>query len=161
MVTFLFTDIEGSTALLQRVGEGVYAGVLASGGSRTAAERQQTLRATVDWSYGLLTSAEQGLLRRLSVFADSFDLNAAEAVCGIVGIAAADIADLLGSLVDKSLVLTQPAGEALRYRLLENIRQFAAERLAEAEWTYATTRSPPGMLIRAPPCATRACTPEP
>ena len=101
-------------------------------GSRTALPRQQTLRATVEWSYSLLTGAERVLLGRLSVFAEGFDLDAAEAVCGSGGIAAVDVAGLLGSLVDKSLVVAEPTGAALRYRLLETIRQFAAERLAEA-----------------------------
>jgi predicted ATPase/class 3 adenylate cyclase len=104
---------------------------LLTGGSRTALARQQTLRATVDWSYSLLAGAEQSLLRRLSVFAEGFDLDAAEAVCGFGDIEAFDVAGLLGSLVDKSLVVAEPAGPALRYRLLETIRQFAAERLAE------------------------------
>jgi predicted ATPase/class 3 adenylate cyclase len=105
---------------------------LLTGGSRTALERQQTLRATVEWSYSLLTGAEQLLLARLSVFAGSFDLDAAEAVCGSGRIDALDVAELLGSLVDKSLVVAEPAGGTLRYRLLETIRLFAAERLAEA-----------------------------
>jgi predicted ATPase/class 3 adenylate cyclase len=105
---------------------------LLTGGSRTALARQQTLRATVDWSYSLLNGAEQMLLRRLSVFAETFDLDAAEAVCGFGDIAVFDVAELLGALVDKSLVVAEPAGGALRYRLLETIRQFAAERLAEA-----------------------------
>ena len=103
---------------------------LLTGGSRTALARQQTLRATVEWSYSLLHSAERSLLRRLSVFAESFDLDAAEAVCGFGDIALFDVTGLLGSLVDKSLVVAEPAEEALRYRLLETIRQFAAERLA-------------------------------
>jgi predicted ATPase/class 3 adenylate cyclase len=105
---------------------------LLTGGSRTALARQQTLRATVDWSHSLLNGAEQMLLRRLSVFAETFDLDAAEAVCGFGDIAAFDVAELIGALVDKSLVVAEPAGGALRYRLLETIRQFAAERLAEA-----------------------------
>ena len=105
---------------------------LLTGGSRTALERQQTLRATVGWSYALLAGAEQLLLGRLSVFAGSFDLAAAEAACGFAGIDVLDVADLLGSLADKSLVVAEPAGETLRYRLLETIRLFAAERLAEA-----------------------------
>ena len=105
---------------------------LLTGGSRTALERQQTLRATVGWSYSLLTGAEQVLLGRLSVFAGSFGLDAAEAVCGSGGLDVLDVAGLLGSLVDKSLVVAEPAGGALRYRLLETIRLFAAERLAEA-----------------------------
>ena len=105
---------------------------LLTGGSRTALERQQTLRATVGWSYSLLTGAEQLLLARLSVFAGGFGLDAAEAVCASGSIDALDVADLLGSLVDKSLVVAEPAGPALRYRLLETIRLFAAERLADA-----------------------------
>jgi predicted ATPase/class 3 adenylate cyclase len=105
---------------------------LLTGGSRTALARQQTLRATVDWSYSLLNPAEKSLLRVLSVFAEGFDLDAVEGVCGGGDIEVFDTADLLGSLVDKSLVVAEPAGDALRYRLLETIRQFAAERLAEA-----------------------------
>jgi predicted ATPase/class 3 adenylate cyclase len=105
---------------------------LLTGGSRTALERQQTLQATVGWSYSLLNDAEQLLLQRLSVFAESFDLDAAEAVCGFGDIEAFDVAGLLGSLADKSLVVAEPAGTAGRYRLLETIRQFAAERLVEA-----------------------------
>ena len=105
---------------------------LLTGGSRTALQRQQTLQGTVEWSYSLLSGAEQVLLRRLSVLAESFDLDAAEAVCGFGDIDALDVADLLGSLVDKSLVAAKPAGRSLRYRLLETIRQFAAERLANA-----------------------------
>jgi hypothetical protein len=99
---------------------------LLTGGSRTALERQQTLAATVGWSYSLLAGAEQGLLGRLSVFAGGFDLAAAG------GVDVLDVADLLGSLVDKSMVVAEPAGGGLRYRLLETIRLFAAERLAEA-----------------------------
>jgi predicted ATPase/DNA-binding SARP family transcriptional activator len=106
---------------------------LLTGGSRTALPRQQTLRATVEWSYSLLTGTEQELLGRLPVFADTFDLDAAEAVCGFGGIEEFDVAGLLGSLVDKSLVVAEPAGPALRYRLLETIRQFAAERSSKAD----------------------------
>ena len=119
---------------------------LLTGGSRTALERQQTLRAAVAWSYSLLNNAEQVLLARLSVFAGGFDLTAAEAVGGsgsaatdpveaAGGHAAADrveVAGLLGSLADKSLVVAEPAAASVRYRLLETIRLFAAERLAEA-----------------------------
>jgi predicted ATPase len=104
---------------------------LLTGGSRTALPRQQTLRATVEWSYSLLNGAEQLLLARLSVFAEGFGLDAAEAVCGFARIEPIDVAGLLGSLVDKSLVVAEPAGETLRYRLLETIRQFAAENLAQ------------------------------
>jgi predicted ATPase/class 3 adenylate cyclase len=115
------------SALADRLDQGF--GLL-TGGSRTAPERQQTLQAAVEWSYSLLNRAEQLLLGRLAVFAESFDLDAAEAVCGFGGILAADVAGLLGSLVDKSLVVAEPTGPALRYRLLETIRQFAAEKLA-------------------------------
>jgi predicted ATPase/class 3 adenylate cyclase len=104
---------------------------LLTGGSRTALKRQQTLRATIEWSYSLLNGAEQGLLARLSVFAGSFDLDAAEGVCGFGDLEVPEVAGLLGSLVDKSLVVAEPAAMALRYRLLETIRLFAAERLAE------------------------------
>jgi len=105
---------------------------LLTGGSRTAMERQRTLQAMVDWSYSLLNTAEQLLLRRLSVFPETFDLAAAEAVGGSGDIEPIDVADLLGSLADKSLVVAEPAGTAVRYRLLETIRQFAAERLIES-----------------------------
>jgi predicted ATPase/DNA-binding XRE family transcriptional regulator len=98
---------------------------LLTGGSRTALERQQTLRATVEWSYSLLNAAEQLLLRRLSVFAESFDLAAAEGVCGFDDIEVFEVAGLVGSLVDKSLVVAEPAFTAFRYRLLETIRLFA------------------------------------
>ena len=105
---------------------------LLTGGSRTALPRQQTLWATVEWSYSLLNDVERSLLRRLSVFAEGFDLDAAEAVCGLDDIEVFDVAGLIGSLVDKSLIAAEPAGDALRYRLLETIRQFATKCLAEA-----------------------------
>jgi predicted ATPase len=106
---------------------------LLTGGSRSALPRQQTLRATVDWSYSLLNGPEQSVLRRLSVFAEGFDLEAAEAVCGLGDIDVFDVTDLLGSLVDKSLVVAEPIGGAVRYRLLETIRQFSAEHLVESD----------------------------
>ena len=102
------------------------------GGSRAALARQQTLLATVAWSYSLLDEAEQQLLRWLAVFPESFDLSGAEAVCGVAGLDRLDVVDLLGSLVNKSLVGTEQGPENLRYRLLETIREFACERLAEA-----------------------------
>jgi predicted ATPase/class 3 adenylate cyclase len=104
---------------------------LLTGGSRAALGRQQTLEATVDWSYSLLSSAERALLRRVSVFAEGFDLDAAENVCGFGDIEVLEVTELLGSLVNKSLVGAEPAGSTLRYRLLETIRQFAAERLVQ------------------------------
>jgi predicted ATPase/DNA-binding XRE family transcriptional regulator len=106
---------------------------LLTGGSRTALPRHQTLHAAVSWSYSLLTAAEQVLLRRLSVFAGPFDLRAAEAVCGFGEIDVARVPSLLGSLVDKSLVVAETDGDIARYRLLETIRLFAAELLADAD----------------------------
>jgi predicted ATPase/class 3 adenylate cyclase len=106
---------------------------LLTGGSRAALERQQTLRATVEWSYGLLTEPERSLLRRLSVFVGGFDRRAAAAVYVSGEIDEFEIMDLLGSLVDKSLVVADQKAGGLRYRLLETIRQFAAEHLVELD----------------------------
>ncbi|MFE9630595.1 BTAD domain-containing putative transcriptional regulator [Streptomyces sp. NPDC006463] len=104
---------------------------LLTGGSRTLLPRQQTLRAVVDWSWDLLDEPECIVLRRLSVFAGGCDLAAAETVCAEGGL---DVADTLGSLVDKSLVVAAPGpdGSGMRYRLLETVGEYAAERLAEA-----------------------------
>jgi len=112
---------------------------LLTGGSRVALPRQQTLWATVDWSYSLLNGAERLLLRRLSVFAEGFGLDAAEDVCGFGDLGVFEVTDLLGSLVDKSLLVAEPAGGAVRYRLLETIREFAAKRLAGAGDSEAAT----------------------
>jgi predicted ATPase/class 3 adenylate cyclase len=102
---------------------------LLTGGSRTAVERHQTLRAAVDWSYALLEPSEQVALDRLAVFAGGFTLDAAEAVVVDDG-SDVDVIELLGQLVDKSLVVAEEDTDgATRYRLLETIRQYAAERL--------------------------------
>jgi len=107
---------------------------LLTGGPRTALPRQQTLRATLDWSHHLLAEPERVLLRRLAVFAGGWTLDAAEDVCAENGLAADDVLDLLSGLVHKSLVLLvgdatwSGDGEA-RYRSLETIRQYALERL--------------------------------
>ncbi|WP_328739699.1 AAA family ATPase [Streptomyces erythrochromogenes] len=105
---------------------------LLTSGARTVLPRQQTLRAVVDWSWDLLDEAERTVLRRLSVFAGGCDLAAAEAVCADpAGDTARDVADTLGSLVDKSLVLAEPyEGHGMRYRMLETIHEYAAERAA-------------------------------
>lgn len=105
---------------------------LLTGGSRNALPRQQTLRATVDWSFSMLSEDERSVLVRMSVFVDGFDLEAAEAVCGIGEVDPFDVADIVGSLVDKSLVVVEQHGGDLRYHLLETIRQFGAERLLES-----------------------------
>jgi predicted ATPase/class 3 adenylate cyclase/tetratricopeptide (TPR) repeat protein len=133
---------------------------LLTGGSRTALPRQQTLRALIDWSYDLLSAPERVLLRRLTVFAGGWTLEAAEGICrdeddrrqmsdvsgkgdpslltsDICHLSSVDVLDLLSQLVDKSLVLVDEVGGETRYRLLETIRQYGAEKLhaekAEAE----------------------------
>ena len=105
---------------------------LLNSGDRTAPLRQQTLRATVDWSYELLDEAEQMLLRRLAVFS-GWNLDMAEQVCSDEAIGADAVLGLLISLIDKSLVVLdgEAAGDA-RYRLLDTIREYAAERLEAA-----------------------------
>ena len=102
-----------------------------TGGSRTALPRQQTLKALIDWSYDLLSGSEQTLLRRLSVFAGGWTLGGATAVAAGAPLEAWEIFDLLGSLVDKSLVVADSSGSETRYRLLELTRQYAGERLVE------------------------------
>ncbi|MCC7360472.1 MAG: hypothetical protein IT317_13400 [Anaerolineales bacterium] len=109
-----------------------------TGGSRTALPRQQTLRATIDWSYELLSAAERRLFQRLSVFVGGCRLEAAEVVCAdddpaadaATGIALAEVLNLLSSLVSKSMVIAERRGGAPpRYRLLETMRQYAREKL--------------------------------
>ncbi len=106
---------------------------LLSGGDRTAPPRLQTMHASIDWSYQLLTQAEKTLLRRLSVFAGGWSLADARAVCADDVLPKADIPDLLGRLVDKSLVqVLRRKGRELRYRLLETLRQYGQEKLLDA-----------------------------
>ena len=106
---------------------------LLTGGSRTALPRQQTIRASIDWSWNLLSDSERILLRRLSVFAGGWILESTEFVCSDDGIEKKQITDLLSQLVAKSLVVTnQTLGRERRYHLLETIRQFADEKLVEA-----------------------------
>lgn len=103
---------------------------LLTGGSRTALPRQQTLRATVDWSYELLAPKERILLNRVTVFAGGFTLEAAEGVCPNGDIADAEVLDLVSALVDKSLVVPDEMEEGGgRYRLLETIRDYGGEKL--------------------------------
>ncbi|GAA0898499.1 ATP-binding protein [Streptomyces asiaticus] len=139
---------------------------LLTSGSRTALPRQQTLRAVVDWSWGLLDAPERTVLARLSVFAGGCGLAEAEAVCGdsqehteehteehAETVDPRDVAALLGSLIDKSLVVTAPGTEAgaepgaepgadgeMRYRLLETVAEYAAERLDESGERAAVER---------------------
>ncbi|MFJ8000763.1 AfsR/SARP family transcriptional regulator [Streptomyces sp. NPDC096310] len=133
---------------------------LLTSGSRTVLPRQQTLRAVVDWSWDLLDAQERAVLRRLSVFAGGCDLTAAEAVCSddtgpepgagteagpatgpgpgghpaVAVVDARDVAGLLGSLIDKSLVVAGPTPDGtMRYRLLETVAEYTAERLDQAD----------------------------
>ncbi|MCK2212744.1 NB-ARC domain-containing protein [Actinomadura sp. ATCC 31491] len=99
-------------------------------GRRGAPARQRTLRAMIDWSWELLGAPERAVLRRLAVHADGCDLAAAEAVCAGGEVGRDDVLDLLTRLVDRSLVAV---AEGPRYRLLESVRAYALERLAEAE----------------------------
>jgi predicted ATPase/DNA-binding CsgD family transcriptional regulator len=127
-------------------------------GRRTALPRHQTLRATMDWSYGLLSEQERILFRRLSIFARGFTLEAAEAICTDEGIAEDKILDILARLLDKSLIVVEEREGERRYRLLETIRQYSQERLWEAgevarmqerHWTWYTKlaeRAEPELL---------------
>lgn len=106
---------------------------LLTGGSRSVLPRQQTLRAAMDWSYDLLSAPEQVVLRRLSVFAGGWTLEAAEAVCAGGRVEASDVLDLLTHLVDKSLVAAETDSREARYRLLETVRQYGRDRLVESK----------------------------
>lgn len=108
---------------------------LLTGGSRTALARHQTLRAVVDYSWDLLTEEERGVLRRLSVFSGGASLEAAEAVCG-----GDQVLDLLTALIDKSLLLVDYE-DAPRYRMLNTIREYAADRLTESGETELARRA--------------------
>jgi predicted ATPase/DNA-binding CsgD family transcriptional regulator len=105
---------------------------LLGSGDRTAPPRQRTLRATIDWSHDLLSAAEQTLLRRLTVFS-GWSLDMAEDICADDGLPTEDVVGVLAGLVDKSLVVVEPEvlGQT-RYRMLDSIRAYAAQRLAEA-----------------------------
>lgn len=106
---------------------------LLTGGSRTSLPRQQTLRALIDWSYNLLADQEKILFRRLAVFVGGWTIESAESVCVGEGIESGDVLDLLGHLVDKSLIMVANDGKVPRYRRLETIRQYAREKLHETE----------------------------
>lgn len=107
---------------------------LLTGGSRTALPRQQTIRASIEWSWNLLSAAERVLLRRLSVFAGGWIMESAESVCSGNGIEKKQVADLLSQLVAKSLVVAnQELERERRYHLLETIRHYAHEKAVEAD----------------------------
>jgi predicted ATPase/DNA-binding SARP family transcriptional activator/Tfp pilus assembly protein PilF len=121
---------------------------LLTGGPRTVLPRQRTLRATLDWSHGLLSAPERTLLRRLAVFAGGWTLEAAAAICADVppgggetdtGVSTADVLDLLGGLVGKSLAQSEDRRSVVRYRFLEPIRQYVFE-ILNASGELATMR---------------------
>jgi predicted ATPase/DNA-binding CsgD family transcriptional regulator len=105
---------------------------LLAGGARTAVRRQQTLRASIDWSHAMLTEPERILFRRLAVFMGGFDLDAAQAVGADTDAEHFQLIDLLGLLVDKSLIVADEMQGVMRYRLLETVRQYGLEKLAES-----------------------------
>ncbi|MFQ6171301.1 AfsR/SARP family transcriptional regulator [Oryzobacter sp. R7] len=104
---------------------------LLTAGARTAESRQQTLRATVDWSYGLLDETQRTVFDRLSVFRGGWTLRAAEEVLDDDDLSAAAVLDTMGRLVERSLLVVEP-GATTRYRMLETLREYARERLAAA-----------------------------
>ncbi|MGH9230641.1 MAG: BTAD domain-containing putative transcriptional regulator [Acidimicrobiales bacterium] len=110
---------------------------LLSTGARTAPGRHQTLRAAVDWSYDSLTVAERRLFDLLSVFSGGFTLQGAEALCPDTELTPSTVLETLGNLADKSMVLPGPGRTASRFRMLETLRQYGAERLAERGGTEA------------------------
>jgi len=109
-------------------------------GRRMGLGRHRTMRATLDWSYGLIDPAERELFQRLAIFAGGFTLQAVEAVVGSLTRTEADIAEQVFDLVTKSLVVAEVQGAEPRYRLLETTRRYALERLAETEDCQAITR---------------------
>jgi len=111
---------------------------LLTGGGRVLLQRQQTLRALVDWSYDLLNETEQTVFNRLSVFVGGFDLAAAEKVCGAEPLCEDDVRDLLASLTDKSLVMLEELDQGMRYRMLETIHEYAREKLESADEAAST-----------------------
>ena len=118
---------------------------LLTGGARATLRRHQTLRAALEWSYGLLSESERFVFRRLGVFAGGFTMELAQAVVGDEHLDEWAVLDHMGALVDKSLVVADP-GEVPRYRLLESARAFALEQLAEGETPDALRRHAAGML---------------
>jgi non-specific serine/threonine protein kinase len=114
---------------------------LLSSADRSADPRQRTLRAAIDWSYTLLEAEERALFESLSVFSGSFDLEATEVIAGAAAVDAVNALDVLERLVDKSLVATLEAGGSSRYRMLETLHEYAAERLRDAGRTDAVERA--------------------
>jgi predicted ATPase/DNA-binding SARP family transcriptional activator len=108
---------------------------LLTGGRRATVERHRTLRATIQWSYDLLTPLQQAMFRHLSIFAGPFDRVAAETIVADADLDLVDVDDLLGDLVDRSMLIVESGPFGRRFRLLETMRQFAAEHLSETGMT--------------------------
>jgi len=122
---------------------------LSTGARRDVPDRQRTLRATLEWSYALLSGAERALFRRLSVFAGGFSFEAAEAVGATDEFGIEDILDLLGSLAEQSLVTAEIAdGKEAHYGMLEPVRQYALEKLEEREEAQETRRRHAAYFLR-------------
>jgi tetratricopeptide (TPR) repeat protein len=123
---------------------------LLAAGSRTNVSRHQTLRATIDWSYDLLSEQERALFHRLAVFEGGFTLEAVEVVCAGHGIESDEILELLSHLVDKSLIVvgTPQQGQETRYRLLETIRQYAHNKLLESTEAEIMRRQHAAFFLR-------------
>src|ERR1051326_3596392 len=125
---------------------------LLTGGNRTAMRRQQTLEATIDWSYELLSEEERALVRRLAVFADGWSLEAAEALGSDLERPQTDVFELLSRLVGKSMVLVEDSGEdepsVLRYWFLETIRQYTEQKLVDAGEAHAIRRRHRDWYVR-------------
>ncbi|WP_270263358.1 ATP-binding protein [Kocuria marina] len=133
---------------------------LLSRGSRTAQPRHRTLQALIDWSYELCTPEEQVLWQRLSVFPSSFDLEAAEEICGFDGLVPDLVLDLLDRLVAKSILLTERNGEAVRYRQLMTVREYGADLLDDGAATELRRRHRDCFLRRAETMVEQWCTPR-
>ncbi|MBD2762241.1 LuxR family transcriptional regulator [Kocuria sp. cx-455] len=133
---------------------------LLSRGSRTAQPRHRTLQALIDWSYELCSPEEQVLWQRLTVFPGSFDLDAAEEVCGFGDLSPDLILDLLDRLVAKSILLTERTGETVRYRQLMTVREYGAERLGEGAAGELHHRHRDCFLRRAETMVAQWCSPR-
>jgi non-specific serine/threonine protein kinase len=113
---------------------------LLTNGARSALPRHQTLHALIDWSYDLLGDAAQRVFRRLAVFSGGCTLESAESVCAGDGVGSHEVLANLSSLVDKSLIVADPAGTLVRYAMLETVRAYAQCRLTDAGECQATSR---------------------
>jgi len=120
---------------------------LLTGGSRTAAPRHQTLLAAIDWSYALLSGPEKTLFRRLSVFAGSWTLEAAEAVCSGDGLAGESVLELLSGLIHKSLVLTEDHEGQTRYRFMVTLQEYARKQLRDTAEGEAIQRAHAAFVL--------------